>query len=95
VSAISSSSVPAAPGSRLTFVILTIGCRSKPSARMQPPERASPISEAVSREDRNPASTPSRTIGSGRPSTPSSSQRKLPSPPGLVASAVTFTCSEP
>ena len=62
---------------------------------MQPPERSSPISDAVSREDRKPRSTPSRTIGTGRPSTPSSSQRKLPRPPGVVASAVTFTCSEP
>jgi hypothetical protein len=62
---------------------------------MQPPERSIPISDAVSREDRNPASSPSRRIGTGRPSTPSSSQRKLPSPPALVASAVTFTCSEP
>ena len=60
----------------------TIGWRAKPSARMQPPERSSPISAAVSREERKPVSTPSRTIGTRRPSTPSSSQRKLPRPPG-------------
>jgi hypothetical protein len=62
---------------------------------MQPPDRSNPISDAVSREDRKPRSTPSRRIGTGRPSTPSSSHRKLPSPPGVVASAVTFTRSEP
>ena len=73
----------------------TIGWRANPSARMQPPERSRPISAAVSREERKPASTPSRTIGTLWPSTPSSSQRKLPRPPGLVASAVTLTCSEP
>ena len=41
------------------------GARSR-SARMQPPERSSPISAAVSREERKPASTPSRTIGTRR-----------------------------
>ena len=95
MSAIRSSSVPASPGSRFTLVIRTIGWRAKPSARMQPPERSRPISAAVSREERKPRSTPSRTIGTGRPSTPSSSQRKLPRPPGVVASAVTFMSSEP
>ena len=95
VPAISSASEPAAPGSRFTLVIRTIGWRAKPSARMQPPERSSPISAAVSREERKPASTPSRTIGTARPSTPSSSQRNEPSPPALVASALTLTCSEP
>ena len=59
----SCSSDPAVPGSRFTFVIRTIGWRAKPSARAQPPERSSPISAAVSREERNPVSTPSRTIG--------------------------------
>ena len=44
-------------------------------ARMQPPERSRPISAAVSREERKPARTPSRTIGTLWPSTPSSSQR--------------------
>ena len=39
MSAISSASVPASPGSRFTLVIRTIGWRAKPSARMQPPER--------------------------------------------------------
>ena len=62
---------------------------------MQPPERSSPISAAVSREERKPAQHAVADDRHGRPSTPSSSQRKLPSPPGLVASAVTLTCSEP
>ena len=55
MAAIRSSRLPASPGSRFTFVIRTIGWRVKPSARMQPPERSSPISDAVSREDRKPA----------------------------------------
>ena len=95
MSATRSSSVPASPGSRFTFVMRTMGWREKPSARMHPPERSNPISPAVSREERKPASTPSRTIGTAWPSTPSSSQRKEPSPPASVASAVTLTCSEP
>ena len=40
------------------------GARS-PAARMQPPERSSPICAADSREERKPRSTPSRTIGDG------------------------------
>ena len=75
VAAISSSSVPASPGSRLTLVIRTIGWRANPSARMQPPERSSPICAALSREDRKPVRTPSRKIGKAWASTPSSSQR--------------------
>ena len=95
VSAIRSSSVPASPGSRFTLVMRMIGWREKPSARMQPPERSSPISAADSREERKPRSTPSRMIGCAWPATPSSSHPKLPSPPGEVASAVTFIAAEP
>ena len=83
-----------APGSRWRFVIRTSGIRLQPSARIEPPPPA-PICAAVSREVRNPRRTPSSTIGSRRAGTPSSSQPKVPSPRGVVESAVMFMCSEP
>ena len=71
------------PGSRFTFVMRTSGCRAKPSARAQPPERSRPISAAVSREERKPGEH-ARRARSARPapSTPSSSQRNVPSAAG-------------
>ena len=64
------------------------------SARIVPPLPL-PSCAAVSREARKPRSTPSATIGWRAPGTPSSSKPKLPSPPGVVASEVTFMAAEP
>ena len=82
------------PGSRCRFVIRTSGIRFHPSARIEPPSPA-PRRAAVSREVRNPRSTPSTTIGSRRAGTPSSSKPNVPSPPGVVASAVMFIFGDP
>ena len=62
-----------APGSRSSCA-RSAGARSPaPACSRRSARGRSPT--AVSREERKPARTPSRTIGTGRPSTPSSSQR--------------------
>ena len=66
----------------------------QPSARMAPPDPV-PRPAAVSRLVRNPATTPSATRGQRWAGTPSSSKAKVPSPPGVVASAVTDMAGEP
>jgi hypothetical protein len=70
------------------------GMLPQPSARMAPPEPV-PTSAAVSRLVRNPATTPSATSGDRWAPTPSSSKAKVPSPPGVVASAVTDMAGDP
>ena len=72
----------------------TSGIRLQPSARIEPPAPW-PSFAAVSREVRKPRRTPASTIGSRRAGTPSSSKAKVPRPPGVVESAVTFISSEP
>ena len=72
----------------------TSGIRFQPSARMDPPVPA-PMRAAVSRDVRKPVSLPASTTGVGSAGTPSSSKAKLPSPPGVVGSAVMFMSSEP
>ena len=72
----------------------TSGIRLQPSARIEPPAPA-PSCSAVSRELRKPRSTPASTIASRRAGTPSSSNANVPSPSGVVESAVMFIFSEP
>src|SRR5919109_843095 len=93
ISARRSSKVPF-PGSRWRFVMRTSGIRLQPSARIDPPAPA-PIRAAVSREVRKPRKTPASTIVCDSAATPSSSQAKVPSPPGDVGSAVTFISPQP
>jgi hypothetical protein len=52
------------PGTSPTFVIRTIGIRSKPSPRTAPPD-GMPARAAESRPDRTPTQTPSRTMSTG------------------------------
>jgi hypothetical protein len=73
----------------------TIGWRAKPSARAQPPEPSSPIAAAEPRSDSAARSTPASISAVRDAATPSSSQPNVPSPPGSVASAVMYRCSEP
>ena len=95
MSATRSSNVPASPGSIETFVMRTIGWRAKPSARAQPPERSRPIAAAEPRSDSAARRMPASINGVRAAATPSSSQPNVPKPPGSVASAVMFSCSEP
>ena len=83
------------PGSRCRFVIRTSGIRLQPSARIEPP-RAGADPRGVSREVRKPIEhAGARRSARARAGTPSSSKPNVPSPPGVVASAVTFMSSEP
>ena len=72
----------------------TSGMRFQLSARIEP-RSSEPIRAAVSREPRNPVSTPRSTTGRRVAGTPSSSKANVPSPRGVVGSAVMFMCSEP
>ena len=72
----------------------TSGMRLQLSARIEPPS-SRPISAAVSREARKPVRMPPSTTGWRLAGAPSSSKPKLPSPSGVVGSAVMFMCSEP
>src|SRR5207302_7902370 len=79
------------PGRMEMFVMRMMGMRFQPSARMVPLERCSPISPAVSRDERYPVNRPLLMMGVHCAGTPSSSYANVPSPGPCcsVASATT------
>ena len=71
----------------IAMTVVTIVAREQPLP--------APMRAAVSRDVRKPVRRPASTTGVRSAGTPSSSNAKLPSPPPVVGSAVTFISSDP